>query len=52
LVRVSYSISALVRSSNSFRFSVRILTARDRPSSTRRLISASISCLVSDDSLS
>lgn len=52
LVSVSYSMSALVRISNSLRFSVRILIARERPSSTRRLISASISCLVSDDSLS
>lgn len=52
LVKVSYSISAFVRSSNSLRFSVKILVARSRPSSTRRLVSDSTSCLVSEDSLS
>lgn len=48
-VSVSYSISALVRSSSSSRFSARILLARARASSTRRRTSASISCLVSEE---
>ena len=50
LVKVSYSISALVRSSSSLRRSVRMVFARVRASSTRRRTSASISCLVSEES--
>lgn len=51
LLKVSYSISALVSNSSSFRLSVKIFDARLRASSTRRRTSASISCLVSDDKL-